>query len=510
VVCGCGNSLPQLDRVNERVTIGVNDVGRAFDPSYLVVVDAPDRFAPDRWEHIVSTRADAVFTNQFLDIRHPLVVRMSLRTTPTPTLGHPTAAHVLERPWYSPYVALSVAADLGADPIGVIGVDFSDDHFFGPTGPYAGAKHLAQIDDQFRRLDDALLARGQRVFNLSTGSRLTAFPHLDIEDFDRLPPAPSDGLDRRPPLRVVVYDAYVGDPVGGLLARAIAAETVHAARYVHPPLGESVGGLTWPDLDWGERPDAVRAELARADIVLVVDGLVADEHQMLLSAVPAVAVRRCAGETFGVPGLALDSMRPGARSTPRTVPLPLPRWSRRLAPDDRDGSATVVAAPGGDRRALRRAIEAAAATAQVSLRLIDAEADAEADVAKFVRRADVVVDPEVDGPHLWSMVGLATGAVVVNSLAGDGAARRVLREMAGTGTMPFEHTASEGLEATLRRLLSRDRSVLAAEGAANRVWIDRHWSFGRQWERWWLPMVAAVAAAGRPRRSASPDGRVRG
>ena len=44
--------MAELDRTNERVTVGVNDIGRAFTPSYHVVVDNPGRIAPERWEHV--------------------------------------------------------------------------------------------------------------------------------------------------------------------------------------------------------------------------------------------------------------------------------------------------------------------------------------------------------------------------------------------------------------------------------------------------------------------------
>src|SRR5436309_12862499 len=38
LVCGCGESLNTLGDASRTVTIGVNDVGRLFDPTYLLVV----------------------------------------------------------------------------------------------------------------------------------------------------------------------------------------------------------------------------------------------------------------------------------------------------------------------------------------------------------------------------------------------------------------------------------------------------------------------------------------
>ena len=37
IVCGCGESLNDLAHPAQYITIGVNDVGRRFQPNYLVV-----------------------------------------------------------------------------------------------------------------------------------------------------------------------------------------------------------------------------------------------------------------------------------------------------------------------------------------------------------------------------------------------------------------------------------------------------------------------------------------
>ena len=49
VVCGCGPSLTELAEPQCFVTIGVNDVGRLFDPNYLVVVNPRSQFKSDRF-----------------------------------------------------------------------------------------------------------------------------------------------------------------------------------------------------------------------------------------------------------------------------------------------------------------------------------------------------------------------------------------------------------------------------------------------------------------------------
>jgi len=44
VVCGCGPSLKELPDPERMITLGVNDVGRLFDPTYLVVVNPRSQF----------------------------------------------------------------------------------------------------------------------------------------------------------------------------------------------------------------------------------------------------------------------------------------------------------------------------------------------------------------------------------------------------------------------------------------------------------------------------------
>jgi GT2 family glycosyltransferase/spore maturation protein CgeB len=64
---------------------------------------------------------------------------------------------------------------MGAKHIGLIGVDFTNDHFFGQTGQHPLANQLARINEEYRILGEALSKRGVEVVNLSKHSRITAF-----------------------------------------------------------------------------------------------------------------------------------------------------------------------------------------------------------------------------------------------------------------------------------------------------------------------------------------------
>lgn len=477
VVCGCGTSLHDLDRTNERITIGVNDVDRAFPPSYLVVVDNPSRFDPSRWEHVRRTRADVLFTNQFLDIEHPFIVRMALRERNEPSLPGPTSSYVLGKPWYSPYVALSLAGAFGGDPLGMIGVDFADDHFFARTGPYPGIKHLPIVNDQFRTLRTLLVECGRRVANLGGRSRIDAFPALSLADFDRLPTR-RRRLDRRCPLNVVVYDAS-GTAVGSLLARAIWGETGDHARCLHGSLNPR--SLAWPDVDWTTQPDAALAELAIADVVVTV-GAVLPEHRSAVESRPHAS-------------LEIDVNR-GLRLQGAPVPAPLPLWSSRLLPEERDGVLTVLLAPGDDSVRCRSEIQAAATAAGRTLRLVDAAEDSPDELHKLRRRAHAVVDFGGSQGWLWSLAGLVTGAVVINDLAGSSRDLQLFQAFSGAWASPFVHADRRRLDIALRRLFSLPLSEIDAQGAQGRRWVTDSWSFAQHWERWWLPVLSATMRAG--------------
>jgi spore maturation protein CgeB len=180
VVCGCGESLNELTEPAQFFTIGVNDVGRRFDPDYLVVVNPRNQFSGDRFNYVESSKASYLFTQLDLGLSHENVVRFDLGTHGGTDLSDPNVLHYTQN---SPYVALCLAVHMGARRIGVIGVDFTDHHFFAPTGRHALEPQLALIDKQYTRLYEAISALGVEVFNLSSTSRLTAFPKMSLTDF---------------------------------------------------------------------------------------------------------------------------------------------------------------------------------------------------------------------------------------------------------------------------------------------------------------------------------------
>jgi|GEM_PF-3151906 len=179
VVCGCGPSLLELPRPRELLTIGVNDVGRLFDPTYLVVLNPRQQFKGDRYAFVERSNAQVLFTQLELGAVRPPVVRFRLGQYGGVDAEADGALHYSQN---SPYVAVRLAALMGARRIGLIGVDFTDDHFFAITGRHSLVGRLKEIDAQYGRLATALRRCGVELINLSSVSRLTALPRGRIDD----------------------------------------------------------------------------------------------------------------------------------------------------------------------------------------------------------------------------------------------------------------------------------------------------------------------------------------
>ncbi len=185
VVCGCGRSLADLPTPERWTTIGVNDVGRLFDPTYLVVVNPKSQFRADRFRHVESSRARALFTQ--LDpgrdlggLAHPAIVRFRLGRRRGTEVGDSESLPFTRN---SPYVAVCLAVLMGARRIGLIGVDFTDHHFFAATGRHPLTRELAEIDGEYGALRAALARRGVELVNLSRESRLATLPKVALETF---------------------------------------------------------------------------------------------------------------------------------------------------------------------------------------------------------------------------------------------------------------------------------------------------------------------------------------
>lgn len=180
IVCGCGSSLSELREPKQFITIGVNDVGRLFTPTYLVVVNNLRQFSAVRRQAITGSKAQAIFSQLDLNVPNLNTVRFKLGQRGGTDFSDPAVLHYTQN---SPYVAVCLAVHMGAKKIGLLGVDFTDHHFFARTGRHALAGKLAQIDREYGALHAALAKLGIELVNLSQQSRLSTLPKTSLEAF---------------------------------------------------------------------------------------------------------------------------------------------------------------------------------------------------------------------------------------------------------------------------------------------------------------------------------------
>ncbi|MCZ6689746.1 MAG: hypothetical protein O7H41_09095 [Planctomycetota bacterium] len=183
VVCGCGESLNDFVQPERFVTIGVNDIGRRFQPDYLIVLNPLHQFSPERLPYIERSQSRSIFTHLDLKLQHSALVKVKLGTYGGTSFSDPPVLHYTQN---SPYPALCLAMHMGAARIGLIGVDFTENHFYAETGRHSLAGQLPSIDEEYRRLGEAARNRGVDVYNLSRKSRLSAFPSMTVDEFHRL------------------------------------------------------------------------------------------------------------------------------------------------------------------------------------------------------------------------------------------------------------------------------------------------------------------------------------
>jgi glycosyltransferase involved in cell wall biosynthesis len=322
IVCGCGPSLNELPLPSPCPTIGVNDVGRRFDPDYLVVLNGPAQFTRERWRYVESSRAHAVFSQLPLRLRSARLVPIRLGERGGTRWDDPRGLPYARN---SPYVAVCLALRMGARRIGLIGVDFTEGHFFGPTGPHPLARELPRIEEEYARLAAAARAAGAEILNVSSISRLTTLPRMPLGQFlrgDPVPQSPDRSLPG-PTLRVSIAQrggealtAFL-DALAGTMA--VLGHQVDRTPHTHEGDARTVS-VVWNGRSHRGRGPVIYCEhgwLPRSAFQVSPRGINADSH---------VAPFRWDGVPLNPEAAAaLERHLSGLRSTAAAVPEGLPQ-----------------------------------------------------------------------------------------------------------------------------------------------------------------------------------------
>ncbi len=185
VVCGCGTSLIDFkDHHHKFITIGINDVPQLFTPTYSFVTDSPARFNEKRQRLINESDTKALFTCT-QGWRHKNIVYYGLGRSGQTDLTNPDK---LDHFVNSPYAAIGLAYKLGARKIGLIGVDFTEGHFYNPKDgehPVVKSNYFKRVNSAYSVFENRLKKAGAELYNLSQISKLEV-TKITIEEFEKL------------------------------------------------------------------------------------------------------------------------------------------------------------------------------------------------------------------------------------------------------------------------------------------------------------------------------------
>jgi hypothetical protein len=182
LVVGCGTSASTLTNQQDYITIGVNDLSRLFVPNYLVVLNDKSSFEADRWKWIESSTCPHIFT-------HIKALAINEEQKRVLQLGRYAAKNVelykdsVDYTSNSTFVACVIAAYMGASKIGLLGVDFTLNHFFAESGEHTLAKKINVINQEYEMFKNVFCHEGREIVNLSEISRITSLPKQTIAEF---------------------------------------------------------------------------------------------------------------------------------------------------------------------------------------------------------------------------------------------------------------------------------------------------------------------------------------
>lgn len=177
LVLGLGMSTLQWQRVKGPYqSIGVNDIGRLMTPDYLVCINPKDDFPPDRWKYVEENRSKLCFTHyNNISIPNKALIELGAKNADLDSSGVCFSSN-------SPYVGVVMAYQMGGKRIGLLGVDFTPDHFYSRDGKHPLQDRFDEIDREYNALWKSLRDKGVELYNLSAGSLLT-IPKLTPEEF---------------------------------------------------------------------------------------------------------------------------------------------------------------------------------------------------------------------------------------------------------------------------------------------------------------------------------------
>lgn len=528
IVCGCGESLNDLENSERFITIGVNDVGRKFQPNYLLVVNPRQQFKGDRFRFVENSRAEYIFTQLDLGLKGKNVVKFKLGAFDGTDFSNKNVLHYTNN---SPYIALHLAILMGAKRIGLIGVDFTDNHFFAQTGAHPLSRQFEKINEQYCKLSRAAKAHGIEIYNLSKISRLTAFPKISAADFENPAIDLSIRFDKSPNLKIVSYSTMPVAGVPPILARCIEQKTENSARCVWATNNYGNGVSFGGDVEWQNQAELAENLLDEADLVIVHNGKTAERHRKIFNEKPVITMAHNylwnVDQDFvkkGFPGAVVgqyQAVLPEFKNW-SIVPNPLPFWEDVYSNRHKNGQISICYTPFGKHEKYPKNHQLywhskGFETTNKILGKLSQRFDLKLEITKDKQiphtesiamkcHSHIVIDECVTGSyHRNSLEGLAAGCVVVNGVGILPKVDKVFEFCSGTAEIPFTFSDLGNLERTLENLILQGKEKLEKTGEENRKWLEKNWNFEDQWKNFWSPLVERALIHKNGRKISKPN-----
>lgn len=188
IVIGCGTSSNEIKHESNNIkntTIGVNDIGDIYTPTYLLVVNQPNNFIESRLKHIQYNKCDNFITHLINDWKFEKDILIKIEIGSRNLSNFDNKNGIIDYSNNSPYMACLVAYYMGAKNIGLIGVDWTDNHFNNADGAHRliNGNGLNNINKDYTELYLKLKSKNCNLYNLSQISRLTEIPKISLNEF---------------------------------------------------------------------------------------------------------------------------------------------------------------------------------------------------------------------------------------------------------------------------------------------------------------------------------------
>ena len=175
VVLGNGSSVTSYEHLDTDFTIGVNDICKFFTPNILLLVDTRAQFkSEERAKEIEATKCIHFVRDDNWNFENGKCYSFQLGYKGS--FANFDKKDIIDTGWDSPYMACILAAKLGFRNIAIIGVDYTDNHFYAQDGPHNLMKNFTTVNDYYKKLYEFLDKKGIKLVNLSKDSKLTAIP----------------------------------------------------------------------------------------------------------------------------------------------------------------------------------------------------------------------------------------------------------------------------------------------------------------------------------------------